>query len=203
MTTSVDRHEPRNSRIISAVRPAAIAPSRSTPAMACLTNTDWSNSSSICMPGGAAARMVLSALRTALTTSSVEALPFLMMLSRTERRPSLRTTFCCTSQPSWTWPTSFTNTVAPFTTLTGMSFNWSMLEGVALVRTAYWVLPILAVPDGRVRFCALTALTTSSGVRPRATSFAGSRSTMIWRYLPPDGVGSVTPGIGASCWRMR
>ena len=31
MTTRVERHEPRNSRIISAVRPAAIAPSRSTP----------------------------------------------------------------------------------------------------------------------------------------------------------------------------
>jgi len=30
ITTSVDRHEPRNSRIISAVRPAAIAPSRTT-----------------------------------------------------------------------------------------------------------------------------------------------------------------------------
>ena len=58
MTTSVDRHDPRNSRIISAVRPAAIAPSRSTPATDCFTNTDWSNSSLICMPGGAAARAV-------------------------------------------------------------------------------------------------------------------------------------------------
>ena len=35
MTTRVDRHEPRNSRIISAVSPAAIAPSRSTPAIDC------------------------------------------------------------------------------------------------------------------------------------------------------------------------
>ena len=35
MTTSVDRHEPRNSRIISAVSAAAIAPSRSTPATDC------------------------------------------------------------------------------------------------------------------------------------------------------------------------
>ena len=40
MTTRVDRHEPRNSRIISAVSPAAIAPSRSTPAIDCLTNID-------------------------------------------------------------------------------------------------------------------------------------------------------------------
>ena len=71
-----------------------------------------------------------------------------------------------------------------------------MLGGVALVRTTYCVSPILAVPDGTVRFCALTALTTSSGVRPLAESLVGSMSTMIWRYLPPDGVGSVTPGIG-------
>ena len=37
--------------------PAAIAPSRSTPSIDCLTNTDWSNSSLIFMPGGAAARI--------------------------------------------------------------------------------------------------------------------------------------------------
>ena len=61
MTTRVDRHDPRNSRIISAVSPAAIAPSRSTPSTDCLTNTDWSNSSLICMPGGAAARADLAA----------------------------------------------------------------------------------------------------------------------------------------------
>ncbi len=40
MTTSVDRQEPRNNRIISAVSAAAMAPSRKTPAMECLTNTD-------------------------------------------------------------------------------------------------------------------------------------------------------------------
>ena len=40
MTTSVERHEPRNSTIISAVRPAAIAPSRSSPWIEALTNTD-------------------------------------------------------------------------------------------------------------------------------------------------------------------
>ena len=89
-----------------------------------------------------------------------------MMLNSTERRPSSRTTFCCTSQPSWTWPTSFTKTVAPFATLIGILLRSSMLAGVALVRTVYCVSPIFAVPDGTVRFCALTAFTTSSGVRP-------------------------------------
>ena len=50
--------------------------------------------------GGAAARSVFSAARTPLTTLSVDALPFLMMLSSTERRPFSRTMFCWTSQPS-------------------------------------------------------------------------------------------------------
>jgi hypothetical protein len=67
----------------------------------------------------------------------------------------------------------------------------------------YWVSPIFTVPEGKVRFCALTAFTTSMGVTPLASSFAGSRSTMIWRYLPPAGVGKVTPRIGASrCRRL-
>src|SRR5580692_7318107 len=87
------------------------------------------------MPGGAAARATTSACLTALTTASVDALPFLMMLSRTERRPSTRTTFCCTAKPSWTCPTSFTNTVAPFANFTGMLLRSSMLVGSALVRT--------------------------------------------------------------------
>ena len=42
-TTKVERHEPRNSRIISPVSPAAMAPSRSTSLIAPDTNTDWSN----------------------------------------------------------------------------------------------------------------------------------------------------------------
>src|SRR3984957_4728855 len=86
ITTSVDRQEPRNRMIISAVRTAAMAPSLSSPWIDALTNTDWSNSSLITMPGGAAAREVTSAPLTPFTTANVEALPFLMMLSRTERR---------------------------------------------------------------------------------------------------------------------
>ena len=83
MTTIVDRQEPRNSRIIIAVNAAAIAPSRTTLVTAALTNTDWSNSSLILRPGGAAARATLSTSLTPFTTSSVDALPFLMTLSRT------------------------------------------------------------------------------------------------------------------------
>ena len=44
----------------------------------------------------------------------------------------MRTTFCWTSQPSWACPTSFTKTVAPFTTLIGMSFSASMMRQVGL-----------------------------------------------------------------------
>ena len=40
MTTRVERQDPRNTRIISAVSPAAIAPSRTTAVTALLTNTD-------------------------------------------------------------------------------------------------------------------------------------------------------------------
>jgi len=76
------------------VRPAAIAPSRSTPAIEEVTSFDWSNSSLMPRPGGAAARATSRNLRTPLTTATVEALPFLRTLSSTERRPSLRTTFC-------------------------------------------------------------------------------------------------------------
>jgi hypothetical protein len=104
------------------------------------------------MPGGAVARATSSAALTPLTTSNVEALPFLMTLSSTLRLPSLRTTFCCTAEPSWTLPTSLTKMVAPPTTLTGMLLRSSIVAGIALVRTVYCLSPIFAVPAGKVRF---------------------------------------------------
>ena len=82
-----------------------------------------------------------------------------------------------------------------------MSFSAAIDGGMAFTRTMNCLSPILASPDGSVRLWAFTAFTTSFGVTPRARSASGSRSTMIWRYLPPYGVGSVMPGIGASCWR--
>ena len=119
-------------------------------------------------PGGADSRAPWRTLRTPLTTATVEALPFLMTLNKTERRPSFRTMFCCTVQPSCTCPTSLTYTVCPLMYLIGMSLSSSMVVGIALVRTVYWVLPIFARPDGKVRFWALTAFTMSAGVRPLA-----------------------------------
>src|SRR5580692_9630204 len=73
ITTIVGRHEPRKRRIISAVSPAAIAPSRSTATTDEVTNTDWSNSDLMTMPVGAAARAIFSTYLTALTTVKVDA----------------------------------------------------------------------------------------------------------------------------------
>ena len=133
----------------------------------------------ILSPAGAAAWIDCRACCTPLTTASVEALPFLMMLSNTERWPPSRTMFCCTSDPSRTCATSFKRMVAPLANLTGIMLRSLIDAGVALVRTVYWVSPIFAVPDGSVRFWVLTALTMSSGVSPRDRSLSGSISTMI------------------------
>ncbi len=96
-TISVLRHEPRNSRIIRAVSPAAIAPSLSTPSTAARTNTDWSNRSSIFSSGGSWAWMPGRAARTRLTTLRVEAPSPLRTVMSTARRPSRRTMLVCTA----------------------------------------------------------------------------------------------------------
>ena len=51
---------------------------------------------------------------------------------------------------------------------TGMSFSVSKTSGDELVRTLYSVGPIFAVPAGRMTFCALSAVETSIGDRPLA-----------------------------------
>lgn len=93
---SVERHEPRKSRIISAVSAAASVASVSSPSMACSTNPDASASTSTRVPSGAAALMVGSIAFTRLATSSVEASPFFITVSTTLRRPSARAMFVCT-----------------------------------------------------------------------------------------------------------
>src|SRR5438128_11138342 len=59
--------------------------------------------------------------------------------------------------------------------------------------------PIFAVPDGRTMFCWPRAVTTSAGDSPFDWSRRWSRSTMIWRCLPPYGKGMDAPGIVTSC----
>ncbi len=165
-TISVDRHEPRNSRIISPVSPAAIAPSRSTSAMAPDTNTDWSNSGVMVTSFGAAALIVGSSDLTAFTTERVDAWPFFSTVSSTPRCPSWRTMFCCGGLPSRTKATSRTRIGDPFTTRTGTWLSVSIASGLEFSRTSYWVAPNFARPDGVVRFCAVIALVTSCGVSP-------------------------------------
>ncbi len=104
---SVLRQLPRKSKIINAVRLAAMTPSRRTPMMEALTKIDWSNSSVIFRPFGAAARDPGStSFLIWLTISSVETEPVFMMVSNAAGLPFARATFCCTDQPSRTCATS-------------------------------------------------------------------------------------------------
>jgi hypothetical protein len=75
--------------------------------------------------------------------------------------------------------------VLPPAVRTGMSLRPLMASGEAFNLTLYSVSPSLAVPEGRIRFCALMALTTSEGARPRDCIACMSRSTEITRILPP------------------
>ena len=51
-TTTVERQLPRNPKMSSPVRPAAIRPSTTTPWIAFVTNTDWSNRKESFSPSG-------------------------------------------------------------------------------------------------------------------------------------------------------
>ena len=96
-TIKVLRHEPRKRRIMSAVNPAAIAPSLSTPVTAARTKTDWSKRKSTLSSGGTCSWMAGIAARMRLTTLSVEAPSPLSTVMSTARLPSRRTTLVCTA----------------------------------------------------------------------------------------------------------
>ena len=91
----VERQLPRNSRIISAVRQAAMTASRMTLTTAPLTKIDWSASASIRNCGGKVCSTRGRMARMPLTTLIVEASPALMMLTSTPRRPFWRTILVC------------------------------------------------------------------------------------------------------------
>ena len=82
------RQLPRNSRIIAAVRQAAISASWITPEMAAVTNSDWSNSGVIFRSTGRVWATLGSSSRSERTTSSVEAPPFFSTEISTPRWPS-------------------------------------------------------------------------------------------------------------------
>ncbi len=114
-TIRVLRQDRKNSRIISAVRQPAIAPSRTTPLMAARTKMLWSNRKSTLRLDGRPARILGISWRACCTTVKVEALPLLKIGSRAECRPSRRTRFVWGLDPSWTKATSPTYNRAPFT----------------------------------------------------------------------------------------
>jgi hypothetical protein len=92
---SVLRQLPRNSRMSRPVSAPAITASRTTPAMAPRTNTDWSLSASIFRLGGSDARICGSFSLMLLMMSIVDALPVFSTLISTARRPSRRTMLVC------------------------------------------------------------------------------------------------------------
>ena len=158
-----------------------------TPSIEARTKRDWSFSGVTCSSGGRLPASCFSAARTCEMIVSVEALPDFRIVRREARCPLTRTMFVCGALPSRTCATSLMKTTAPLRDRIGRSFNPSIVPGALLVSTAYSNWPIFAVPAGRIRFCALIALTTSEAERPRDCSAWRSRSTWICRGLPPYG----------------
>ena len=103
---SVLRQLPRNSRIISAVRQAAIDASRSTPSIEARTKTDWSASGSISSSGGSAGRMRGSVSLTRVDDVERRGVAVFWIVSSAARWPSTRTMLVCGGKPSRTWATS-------------------------------------------------------------------------------------------------
>ncbi len=88
---TVERQLPRNSRIIAAVRPAAIKASRTTPRIAELTKTDWSDTGVTVSARGRLGAIAASLSLTCSMMVSVDALPLFSICSSAARLPSART----------------------------------------------------------------------------------------------------------------
>ena len=105
-TMTVDRHDPRNSRIMMLVSTAAIAPSLITPDTAAFTNSDWSPIATTFSVSGSVAWILGSASLIPCTIASVEVDPFFRIVISTDRDPSTWTTLVCGAVPSRTCATS-------------------------------------------------------------------------------------------------
>ncbi len=104
---SVLRQLPRKSRIISAVRQAAITASRITPATAALTKIDWSASGWMLQLRRQGLSGCASASpRMPSTTSDGRGVAGLEDVTSTPRRPFCRTILVCGANPSLTVATS-------------------------------------------------------------------------------------------------
>ena len=102
----VERQLPRKTRIMMAVRQAAMMASRMTPLTAPRTKMDWSDRALIWSCGGNWPLMLSSLARMPAMMSSVDDEPVFMMLIMMARRPSTRTILVCGGLPSRTWATS-------------------------------------------------------------------------------------------------
>ncbi len=71
------------------------------------------------------------------------------------------------------------------TVLIGKSLSSLTVVGAPFMSTWYSNAPIFVVPAGRIRFCRVMALTTSSGESPFDCSAVVFRSTWTCRCLPP------------------
>ena len=85
---TVLRQLPRKMRIITAVRQAAMTASRITPLTAARTKMDWSATGWILSCGGSVGITRGRRSRMPRTTSRVDAVPVLRIVTRTPRRPS-------------------------------------------------------------------------------------------------------------------
>ncbi len=103
---TVERQEPRKTRIIRLVRAAAMAPSRTTPLTAAVTKIDWSPMRAMRIEGGTSARSCSTFALTPLMIDRVDVAPFFRTCISTERDPSTWTTLICGALPSRTRATS-------------------------------------------------------------------------------------------------
>ncbi len=79
--------------------------------------------------------------------------------------------------------------------------NLILPAGSAKIGTREYTVSLNSAPEGRIRLCELTALTTSAAETFCANMRSGSRSTMIWRGRPPYGKGKLAPCTLLSCVR--
>ena len=149
----------------------------STPLIDARTNSDWSPIGVTFSAAGNDPALWASVSRTPSMMVSVDAAPVFRIVRSEARWPLTRTMFVCGGDPSRTCATSRRKTTAPLAERTGRLFSPSIVVGLLFVSIAYSKVPILDVPAGRIRFCALIALTTSAGARPLLWRAGRSMST--------------------------
>src|ERR1700722_13553213 len=115
---SVERQEPRNTKIMKPVKAAAVKPSRTTAVTEALTKPDWSPTYFKVTPEGKAARITGRRSFTPEMISKVDAEPIFSTDIRTPLRPSSCTTLVCGGEPLWAGATSRMSATTRFHTHT-------------------------------------------------------------------------------------